>query len=178
MKLKIRGILFFLLICSMAGAVEQNQSEQNTPKKNQKHLSIGVSPFMPLIRSFKGKIEIGASQQWTVGPELTYWGTFNYGKFSSGYLGTVSLGLKYYLSGAVFQDSWYLKFSPGVYQYRERNRVTNTTDKGFQYSNTAGYHFFWQNGFNIELGLGWGLVNALDAWIPFPEAEINVGWAF
>lgn len=127
---------------------EVQTQELSHASNDSKSMNITVNP----LGFFFGLANVGAqfkaSDKFSIGPSVSF------GQYKSGDDKATSFGVGadavLYLSGTTFEDSWYL--GP-FFSYASASN-NGTTVSGIGVGATIGYWWFWENGFNLSLGVG------------------------
>ena len=127
---------------------------------NEKKFQINTNPIALLFGVYSIKLDTKVAKEWTVGLDAGY---LNYSLSSNdSSLGhkarlkafTIGANATYYFSGDTFTDSWIL--TPGInYSSASASLGNSKADiSAIALSALGGYHWQWENGFNLELGAG------------------------
>ncbi len=137
-------------------------SHSKTSYGSEKRFNLSFEPIVLLVGFINLDFDIKMSENWTLGPELSYWHV----SLASGdpiYTSAISLtawavGVRanYYPDG-VYQDGWYV--SPS-FQYVSAKASTISSGQDlsasvseFAFTLVGGYNWFWDS-FNLKFGAG------------------------
>ena len=151
-KLLIAGAISLSSISAFA-----ETSSLAEPMASDNQFNVTVSPIVALIGMVAGEAQYAATSNVTVGPKLAYWGLDLGGDSISLYsIGAVSQ----YNFGGNYQDGGYFKTTAGYtgvsIETENSNGVTCEASGGLTgLGALAGYQWFWDSGFNTNLGAGY-----------------------
>lgn len=175
--------LFTLPLLALLFLANQTLAEHH-PGHPRKKMELSVNPLQLLLGSLPLTFRVALSEK--VALSLSAQGRFlSLGGDTNFYGGGGGVGVKFYLSGAAIEDSWYIE--PALYF-----SYVGTGGKGFwalSPSVIGGYTWVWASGFLINLGLGAQYaINMGDTLYkgkkPFgthgilPTGEFSLGWAW
>jgi hypothetical protein len=148
-------------------------------------MNLSISPLELLLGYVGVTGEFGISDKTTLGPYLSYFGTYgSIGSSSSSYqsvtLGAVST---FSLGHSRFTTGWYVQ--PFV-QYSLKTSTIDFNGGALGIGSTVGYGWFWKNGMNLMLGLGAKYSRAdfsifgtaVGGYYLLPSALVQLGYAF
>ena len=156
-----RLLAVFFVLCAMLCAPLPSSAAAKSSSAGDQTFNVRVSPFGLIVGWVNVDADIRIGDFITVGPSLTY---FNLSASAttnadSSSVKATRLGVRgNYFGDGVFTDSWYV--SPILAAIREEITVrsgslsASATPSGLELSLLGGYHWFWENGFNLCLGGG------------------------
>lgn len=194
MKIKLNFLVLLLILSPLFAnaqeAAQQNETDVTLPAQSKKlnRFNVRVSPILPIAGFYSGTIEIGVGDSWTIGPHYSYFrwkvDTEGDGFFDemiedifSFRVQVFGLNFKKYWRGQRFKSSWYNEMTLGYLQ--TKNGRHHVTRSGSLYNSlSGGYHWFWDSGFNMNLGLGIQGVLKDTKYAMAPLLDFNLGFSF
>lgn len=149
------------------------------PKERNHQISVNPAGLLFLSVPLSYRVKLTDSMALGVHVTGSQWSFLDYWSVGGG------LSTKFFLTGEVFEDSWFIE--PGVHGYY--SSFGKQTFWGIKPSVIAGYAWVWDSGFSLSLGLGAGYsINIVDSSIfnkrsfglngIMPAADFSLGWSF
>jgi hypothetical protein len=152
-------------------------------------VNIGTSPLLWLVGVMNAQADFRLTDEFTLGPVGSY-----YTRKSSGVkVSSYGLGVRanWFITGPVFTDSWYIGPSVSYMGAEASQDGTEASLNLWALQILGGYHWFWDSGFNLNVGAGGNYINwpeyvtvngkriSLDTYENMNIAiEFNLGWSF
>ena len=168
----------------------ENTSVETRATEPGKSINVRVNPLGLLLGAISADVDFKISDKFTIGPTMSYYSASILGTKLSGF-GIGARG-NYYLTGDAMTDSFILGPQLGMSLFSVSSGNSKASSTGFYVGAIGGYQWVWQNGFNVNLGLGAnyysqaasakasdGTSISVPGFHGFgPTGELTVGWVF
>lgn len=184
-----------LLYSSIGYATNKKSSLGNTQVETQlsqptKGINVRVNPLGLLLGAISADVDFKIGDKFTIGPSMSYYSASIFNTKLTG----AGIGARgnYYVTGDAMTDSFILGPQLGMSLFSVSSGTSKATATGFYVGAIGGYQWVWENGFNVNLGLGAnyysqaasalandGTTLSVPGFHGFgPTGELTIGWLF
>lgn len=169
---QVVGLFLSISVGTLAYAQETSTTTLKIDRPlESKTFNAFISPLPLVVKMVNVGVDIGVTEQLSVGPEITSWNYKSTTRSSQSFLGyqawssygvdakSLGLRLKWSPFSFRFEDGWYLLGTASYVkaEVTRSNFIYGTSEgtlSGSIVSAVAGYQWFWKSGFNMSVGFG------------------------
>lgn len=115
-------------------------------------MNVRINPLSILLGIINTDYDIRVSEHITFGPSIGFATRSSSTVTTTGF--DVGVRANFYLTGKAISDSWYASPAAGVIFLTSKSGGSSASTTALNAGVTFGYHWVWDSGFNLTLGLG------------------------